>query len=252
MLYRDRSVAPSSVGQSGPAMIPGFFAGKYAMLIGIGAWSTAAAGRKCAEGFHVGGLPSPESANAEHGDEHSDPEHSACLQETCRGDAIHQVHAEQQEHGPARAERLDVPRAAVLPCHAGVPGSGRGVGHHHRVCPVTSPPGLARGAGVRGVEEPGWPIPCCRSIFPDGSGSTRPSDGSMRRVMSSCCGTNGIQTCGSETRGPGCLIGLAVGDALGGPTEGKSRETIARRWGQGIGFPHRRPAGERRYGVCAV
>jgi ABC-type glycerol-3-phosphate transport system substrate-binding protein len=39
MIYLDRSTAPSGVGQSGPGMIPGFFAGRYAMLVGIGAWS---------------------------------------------------------------------------------------------------------------------------------------------------------------------------------------------------------------------
>jgi multiple sugar transport system substrate-binding protein len=39
MLYQDGSTAPSSVGQSGPAMIPGFFSGKYAILVGIGAWA---------------------------------------------------------------------------------------------------------------------------------------------------------------------------------------------------------------------
>jgi multiple sugar transport system substrate-binding protein len=39
MIYMDRSVSPSGIGQSGPGMIPGFYAGRYAMLIGIGAWS---------------------------------------------------------------------------------------------------------------------------------------------------------------------------------------------------------------------
>jgi multiple sugar transport system substrate-binding protein len=39
LLYTDRSAAPSSIGQSGPSMIPGFIAGRYAMLVGIGAWA---------------------------------------------------------------------------------------------------------------------------------------------------------------------------------------------------------------------
>ncbi len=38
MLYADKSTSPSSVGQTGAGMIPGFFSGRYAMLIGIGAW----------------------------------------------------------------------------------------------------------------------------------------------------------------------------------------------------------------------
>jgi multiple sugar transport system substrate-binding protein len=39
LLYTDHTAAPSSVGLSGPSMIPGFIAGRYAMLIGIGAWA---------------------------------------------------------------------------------------------------------------------------------------------------------------------------------------------------------------------
>jgi multiple sugar transport system substrate-binding protein len=38
MLYSDKTMSPSSVGQTGAGMIPGFFSGKFAMLIGIGAW----------------------------------------------------------------------------------------------------------------------------------------------------------------------------------------------------------------------
>ncbi len=38
MLYADKSMSPSSIGQTGAGMIPGFFSGRYAMLIGIGAW----------------------------------------------------------------------------------------------------------------------------------------------------------------------------------------------------------------------
>ena len=35
-----------------------------------------------------------------------------------------------------------------------------------------------------------------------------------------------------QRRARGCMMGLAIGDALGGPTEGKSQEEIARRWGR--------------------
>lgn len=38
MLYKDRSASPASIGESGPGMIPGFFSGRYAMLVGIGSW----------------------------------------------------------------------------------------------------------------------------------------------------------------------------------------------------------------------
>ena len=39
-----------------------------------------------------------------------------------------------------------------------------------------------------------------------------------------------------QRRARGCLMGLAIGDALGGPTEGKSQEEIGRRWGRVEGF----------------
>lgn len=38
MIYKDKSVSPASIGESGAGMIPGFFSGRYAMLIGIGSW----------------------------------------------------------------------------------------------------------------------------------------------------------------------------------------------------------------------
>jgi len=56
-LYRDSSVAPSSVGQSGPEMIPGFFGGKYAMLVGIGAWSRQQLVENAPKGFRWGVFP---------------------------------------------------------------------------------------------------------------------------------------------------------------------------------------------------
>lgn len=39
-----------------------------------------------------------------------------------------------------------------------------------------------------------------------------------------------------RSRARGCLLGLAVGDALGGPTEGKSQEAIRRQWGRVRGY----------------
>ena len=39
MLYTEHTMAPSSIGKSGAEMIPGFLAGNYAMVVGIGAWA---------------------------------------------------------------------------------------------------------------------------------------------------------------------------------------------------------------------
>lgn len=38
------------------------------------------------------------------------------------------------------------------------------------------------------------------------------------------------------SRSAGCMLGLALGDALGGPTEGKTAKGIAERWGRISGF----------------
>jgi len=39
MLFTDKTMSPSGVGKSGAEMIPGFLAGNYAMVIGIGSWA---------------------------------------------------------------------------------------------------------------------------------------------------------------------------------------------------------------------
>jgi multiple sugar transport system substrate-binding protein len=57
MLYSDRSAAPSGVGQSGPEMMSGFFSGRYAMLIGIGAWSRQQLATNAPPGFRWGVIP---------------------------------------------------------------------------------------------------------------------------------------------------------------------------------------------------
>lgn len=59
MLYDDRSAAPASIGQTGTGMIPGFFSGKYAMLIGIGAWARQQLVENAPPNFHWGVLPPP-------------------------------------------------------------------------------------------------------------------------------------------------------------------------------------------------
>ena len=57
LLYFDRSAAPSSVGLSGPALIPGFMQGKYAMIVGIGAWSRQQLAENAPPGFRWGVIP---------------------------------------------------------------------------------------------------------------------------------------------------------------------------------------------------
>ncbi|MGH7491467.1 MAG: ABC transporter substrate-binding protein [bacterium] len=57
MLHVDQSAAPASTGQSGTGMIPGFFSGKYAMLIGIGAWARQQLVENAPADFRWGVLP---------------------------------------------------------------------------------------------------------------------------------------------------------------------------------------------------
>jgi ABC-type glycerol-3-phosphate transport system substrate-binding protein len=57
MIYLDRSTSPSGVGLSGPGMIPGFFVGRYAMLVGIGAWSRQQLAVNAPQNFRWGIIP---------------------------------------------------------------------------------------------------------------------------------------------------------------------------------------------------
>ncbi len=57
MMYKDSSMTTAGLGQSGPAMIPSFFAGKYAMLVGIGAWARQQLVQNAPAGFHWAVLP---------------------------------------------------------------------------------------------------------------------------------------------------------------------------------------------------
>jgi ABC-type glycerol-3-phosphate transport system substrate-binding protein len=54
LLYEDKSMAPASIGQTGAGMLPGFFAGKYAMLVGIGAWARQQVVENAPPGFRWG------------------------------------------------------------------------------------------------------------------------------------------------------------------------------------------------------
>lgn len=57
LLYEDESMAPASTGQTGSGMIPGFFSGKYAMLVGIGAWARQQVVENAPAGFRWGVMP---------------------------------------------------------------------------------------------------------------------------------------------------------------------------------------------------
>ncbi|MDT3697130.1 MAG: sugar ABC transporter substrate-binding protein [Ignavibacterium sp.] len=57
MIYQDKSVAPASIGESGAGMIPGFFSGKYAMLVGIGSWARQQLVENAPKDFQWGVMP---------------------------------------------------------------------------------------------------------------------------------------------------------------------------------------------------
>ncbi|MEO8232343.1 MAG: sugar ABC transporter substrate-binding protein [Ignavibacteriota bacterium] len=57
MIYIDKSVSPSSIGESGAGMIPGFFSGKFAMLVGIGSWARQQLVENAPKDFSWGVMP---------------------------------------------------------------------------------------------------------------------------------------------------------------------------------------------------
>jgi multiple sugar transport system substrate-binding protein len=57
MLYRDKSVTPSSIGETGAGMIPGFLNGKYAMIVGIGSWGRQQVIENASADFKWGVIP---------------------------------------------------------------------------------------------------------------------------------------------------------------------------------------------------
>ncbi len=57
MMYRDSTMTTAGLGQSGPGMIPSFLSGKFAMLVGIGAWSRQQLVQNAPKSFHWGVLP---------------------------------------------------------------------------------------------------------------------------------------------------------------------------------------------------
>ena len=57
MIYKDKSASPASIGESGAGMIPGFFSGRYAMLVGIGSWGRQQIVENAPKEFHWGVMP---------------------------------------------------------------------------------------------------------------------------------------------------------------------------------------------------
>ena len=57
MLYTDKTSSPDGLGQTGTTLLPGFYAGKYAMLPGIGAFARQAVVTEAPKEFQWGVLP---------------------------------------------------------------------------------------------------------------------------------------------------------------------------------------------------
>ena len=62
-LYYDNSAAPSSIGQTGANMLPGFMSGKFAMLVGIGAWARQQLVENAPKSFRWGVIPPLKAEN---------------------------------------------------------------------------------------------------------------------------------------------------------------------------------------------
>ncbi|MEA3288124.1 MAG: sugar ABC transporter substrate-binding protein [Candidatus Marinimicrobia bacterium] len=57
MLYEDQTMTPSSIGKSSTETIPGFLAGKYAMVVGIGSWARQQVMENASDDFHWSVMP---------------------------------------------------------------------------------------------------------------------------------------------------------------------------------------------------
>lgn len=67
MLYKNKSASPASIGESGAGMIPGFFSGRYAMLVGIGAWGRQQIVENSPKNFKWGVMPPIKAKNQTYG-----------------------------------------------------------------------------------------------------------------------------------------------------------------------------------------
>lgn len=57
LLYEDKTMTPSSLGQSSSGLIPGFIAGRYAMLVGVGSWARQQVVENADDSFEWGVMP---------------------------------------------------------------------------------------------------------------------------------------------------------------------------------------------------
>lgn len=57
MLYKDKSISPASIGETGAGMIPGFFSRKFAMMVGIGSWARQQLVENAPKEFRWGVMP---------------------------------------------------------------------------------------------------------------------------------------------------------------------------------------------------
>jgi multiple sugar transport system substrate-binding protein len=153
MIYVQKSAAPDAVGMGGTDPLPGFFAGKYAMLPG-GVYLRQQMVEQAPAGFDwvtippIKGLSQNQAANPQTLSISADSEGQGA------GDAVHRVLPQPHEHGPpragrlARADRQEGRRGAGLR-HAGQAGLGRGRGERERADRGAVPAGRR----VPGVED---------------------------------------------------------------------------------------------------
>lgn len=67
MLYKDKSASTASIGESGAGMIPGFFSGRYAMLVGIGSWGRQQLVENAPKDFQWGVMPPIKAQTQQYG-----------------------------------------------------------------------------------------------------------------------------------------------------------------------------------------
>ena len=88
MIWADKSIDPASVGSSGSAVLPGFFAGKYAMTM-QGSYAAQQMAEDAPAGFHWVMLPPLQERDDRPGRRPADALDLAAEQAQDRGHAVH-------------------------------------------------------------------------------------------------------------------------------------------------------------------
>ena len=117
MAYDDKSIDPTSLTQSGTDVLPGFFAGKYAMVVG-GNYAAQQIVEQAPKGFQWEVLPPLKGTSSQAGREPADPVGAGREQAHRAGGEVHRLLHEGREPGRGRPGRL------ADPDHAGGPGRG--------------------------------------------------------------------------------------------------------------------------------